>query len=590
MWKPVKLQGSGASTVINAANFPAEKLVKWNSDVESLITSGQVDLLPAQEIGFALPEPVTLFTEAGAGIIVLAKENGPNRFRNTPTGPNGRIDGISITGADNGGGIMVNGYANRLEISNNRVFSNYGVYGGGIRLGHPTLVSGALDALEYEDAKNDRINIHNNYVSVNGSGFGFGGGVSLNHGSDRYEVTSNYICGNFTAGSGAGIGHYGKNDRGLIENNTIIFNQSFNQGTPASGGGIYVGGGAGLNLGLTEGSGDVVIDANLIQGNNSGAGDGAGIRLANTVGVDAEEKFDKWDRVEIYNNMIVNNVAGFAGGGISMQDAPRVDLINNTIANNDSTATAGDAFCDPVSGACSPNTSQPRIAGIVSYAHSSGVEALINAGDADDDDKLLYGQFSNPDMQNNIIWQNRSFSFTIDAGAIPPAYGLVPNIGAGDAPVFNDMGVSGVAASLNPTTSILTDSTGYDASNVSADPQFVLPYFNGSAGQTIGEVELTTTIATQPAFDEGGNFIDVRYGPLTPVGDYHIGGGSPAVGAGEPLEVNELDEDFDGDERPENEYDIGADQVTGGGGGNAFLNSFFDFLRALFEALFDNDD
>ena len=42
--------------------------------------------------------------------------------------------------------------------------------------------------------------------------------------------------------------------------------------------------------------------------------------------------------------MIVDNMAGLAGGGISLQDTARANINNNTIANNDSTATAGAAF------------------------------------------------------------------------------------------------------------------------------------------------------------------------------------------------------------------------------------------------------
>ena len=50
------------------------------------------------------------------------------------------------------------------------------------------------------------------------------------------------------------------------------------------------------------------------------------------------------------------------------------------------------------------------------------------------------------------------------------------------------------------------------------------PYFNGSNGTGIQQAEFTTisTPSVQPAFDEGGNFIEVRYGPLSPVGDYSV--------------------------------------------------------------------
>ena len=58
-------------------------------------------------------------------------------------------------------------------------------------------------------------------------------------------------------------------------------------------------------------------------------------------------------------------------------------------------------------------------------------------------------------------------------------------------------------------------------SNISSDPEFVLEYVNGARHQII-EQEFTTAIQVQPAFDEGGNFIDVRFGPLSLGGNYHL--------------------------------------------------------------------
>jgi hypothetical protein len=67
MWKPIQLQGWGEGSVkINALKQPAEKLQTWRNKVEQLITSGSVNLLPGQELGFGGIEPVALFNEASA--------------------------------------------------------------------------------------------------------------------------------------------------------------------------------------------------------------------------------------------------------------------------------------------------------------------------------------------------------------------------------------------------------------------------------------------------------------------------------------------------------------------------------------------
>jgi len=559
MDKPVKLQGAGAGTIINAVNAPAEKLQAWYDRIAAGLNAtpqSTFDLLPGQELGFDLPEPVTLFTEAGAGVIVLGKNTGTqgNRFNESNAA---RIDGITITGSDNGGGIVASGYAHNLQISNNRIYSNYGVYGGGIRVGHPNLTNAGA---------NNNVMIHHNYVAGNGGNNGAGGGVSINWGSGNYQVTSNWICGNFTGGNGGGVAHYGLSENGLIANNKIIFNQSFQQTNPVAGGGIFVGGVPGLAGALTEGTGDVTIDANLIQGNNAGAGNGGGISLALVNGTDVtgfgNNSIGNWYRVDVLNNMVVNNVAGYAGGGISMQDALRVNIVNNTVANNDSTGTSGEAFD------AGPNTSTPHTAGIVSFGHGPALMAQIasvaNTGSGGPTvraaNRAQYGWFSNATMANNIIFENRSFFFTIDETGALPAYGLVPNISAGDAPMFDDMAVYGLAAGA-PAGSMLTSTSSVLTGD--PDPTFLMPYFNEAPGQTINQPEATTSIQAQPAFDEGGNFISVRYGPLTLSGDYHVGAGS-AVDAGDGAVVGaypQLTTDIDGNARPQGAgVDIGADE------------------------------
>ncbi|HLA40414.1 MAG TPA: hypothetical protein VJ417_10470, partial [Candidatus Glassbacteria bacterium] len=97
---------------------------------------------------------------------------------------------------------------------------------------------------------------------------------------------------------------------------------------------------------------------------------------------------------------------------------------------------------------------------------------------------------------------------------------------AGQPAAYSDLAVLGTAQQgtwpdytnghkLNPTNSILTSTAGYAGSNSSTAPGFVAQYFNGDQGQTIQQPELTTSIATAGAFDEGGNWITVRFGPLS---------------------------------------------------------------------------
>ena len=85
MWKPVRLQGVGAaSVIINAAKYPTNKLEAWRPHINKLfnidaagnqVPNSQVDPLPGQEItgGVVLLEPSVLGQEEGAGVTVLAK-------------------------------------------------------------------------------------------------------------------------------------------------------------------------------------------------------------------------------------------------------------------------------------------------------------------------------------------------------------------------------------------------------------------------------------------------------------------------------------------------------------------------------------
>lgn len=512
--KPVSIQGWGApSTIINIANASPEKLQAWRTLVNQKYAAGSFDLVQGQTVGIntANNEPNLFTTEEGPGFLVVAKRNVATANRHA------RIDGFTISGADSGGGIFVNGYANYLEISNNKIVGNSGTYGGGIRFGHPELVNTAANPATdlrggYTDNSNDFVKVHHNHIAQNGGiiGASIGGGISLSAGTDKYTISKNYVCGNFSMGGGGGIGHVGHSDEGVIDGNTIIFNQSFFQQSDVHGGGILVTGQPTLSfaprinpnapavpIGTSAGTGSIAIINNLIQGNQAGAGDGGGISLMFVNGHDVVRNRNNpanWYTAILRNNKIVDNVAGLAGGGVVLQDVVRGDIRNNTVANNDSTATTARAFAPNV-----PNNSIPQPAGVVSRAHSA---ALVATGGN-------VGLYSNPVLDNNILWHNRSFGWSINNTVQPATFGLYPAN-----PLYADLAVIGTPGTLSPTNSTLTDTTGYAASNNSTDPAFVSSYVNNSPGQTVLILEGITNLGATPAFDEGGNFIDVRFGPL----------------------------------------------------------------------------
>jgi len=514
------------------------------------------DLIPGQELA-------ELFvTEEGPGLMVAGKSFGPNRFTNSrPSG----IDGFTITGASTGGGIFLNGYIQGFTISNNLITGNQGTYGGGIRLGHNTVRQQTNNGVKHPDAKNRNIRIHHNMISRNGVFFGAGGGIALYTGSRNYRIENNLICGNFAKTDGAGIGHLGLSTGGRIRDNQILFNQSFRQMPgETDGGGILIAGADDLNGGnISEGAGHVTIERNLIQGNHAGAGDGAGIALRRVNGQDIvkqDNEPNKWWRVIIRDNSIVNNVAGVAGGGISLKDAARVFIINNTLANNESTATAGAAF---VPG--NPSQSMPQVAGIASRAHES-IAGLIHA---EDNQVARYGTyFSNPFLRNNILLHNRSRIYDLASNSlIDPVVGTPSYIDLGVVPSIN-------GARLNPRYSLLTDATGYHSSNidgVTPTDEFVTPYVNGSPFAEPSPVEFQT-IKVAPALDEGGNWIDVRWAPLSindidglnngveVPSDYHLLPTAISIDAGRGNRGGGTNLDIDG-EGIVGTVDIGSDEV-----------------------------
>ena len=573
MHKPVRLQGWGArSTIIDAVKRPTEKLQAWRDRVEALFTSVPSYLLPFQvevmanrELPGDIGDPVgdlpveflsVILGGEGAGVSVLAQnlpiggEICPPATARTDGGygmqtesgrlrPNARIDGFTITGSDQAAGIEVNAYACNVEVSNNHIHNNSGNNAGGVKIGHP----GVLALVADESSNNDRVVIAFNHISQNAGNTHHGlepnggGAIAIGTGASGYRVTNNFVAGNFTNGNGAGITHMGLSSGGTIDHNTVIFNEGFNQLRSRSGGGVFVGGRepettidpdatAPETPGPTPGAGHVTISNNLIQGNMAASGDGGGISLAYINGQELASG-EEW-LVNVVGNTIVNNVAGLAGGGIALQDASNVRVYHNTIARNDSLAVAGEAFT-PRAGVTDPFISTAHPAGIVSRRHTTDLLALLGPGQP---------TFSNPQIANSIVFQNRSFFYGPVPGGVlvPPAstghtYGLIP---MATSPYW-DFGVlgGGPGAVLSPTSSMLTSLTGVGGSNnVTTTPQFVRGYFNSDRRQRIQPPEIGEAInpLVPAAFDEGGNFIRPLFGPITqidsatglPHGDYHV--------------------------------------------------------------------
>ena len=543
----------------------------------------------------------------------------PSNFQCNPSS----IDGLSLTDAsEGGGGIFVHAWAHNLQIANNRVFSNIGTLSGGINIGQGespdaylngttldtdpgSCESGAGDPVNTQEPYcfNLNVNVHNNSVTSNTSigdelfsGTPAGaGGVSFCTGADYYKFNYNWVCGNMSTGDGGGLSHIGFIKNGDIEHNTVLFNQSLNPTIPTNGGGIIVmttapdgtppGAAAGTECGsvtdvdcapgLGDGTGPgLVINANLVMGNAAEAGSGGGIRFQGVNGTDIPRfpvNPENWYSVKVTNNIVTNNVAGWDGGGVSLQDAVAVDLVNNTIASNDSTATAGVLFNTlgaPLASApgatnqtTSSQTSAPQAAGVVTMQNSSGLIAAYagvtltcpanHAGCA---------AFSNPYLANDLIWQNRSYY--VGVGATPssayqqnivtlynanftnPTQGsnLVNQATTGQCVTgssYWDIGARGDTGPGNhgsgytvaPTYSVLTNSSETPAGqhDTNSNPAFTSQYCNGSrvppefaSGSFNVPPGISDATVPNPLFnltpaatvDEGNNWINMTWGPL----------------------------------------------------------------------------
>ena len=421
---------------------------------------------------------------------------------------------------------------------------------------------------------NRNVNVHHNSITANSSigdelfsaSPAGAGGISFCTGADYYKFNYNWVCGNLSSGDGGGVAHMGFIYDGDIEHNTILFNQSTNPTIPTNGGGLIVMGAApdgnppgsapgtecgsitdvDCQPGLSDGTGPgLVINANLIMGNAAESGSGGGLRLQSVNGTEianfpatpnpsilSPRNYQGWNSVTVTNNIIANNVAGWDGAGVSLQDALSVQIVNNTIISNDSTASSGVLFntlgapdaSAPTDGnqTTSSTHSAPQPAGLSSSRNSPALTASF---------PRLYlcpiltnsscRNFSYPLLYSNVIWQNRSFdigvgslgagslnqqnvvalynAFTNTAAVSQPQTDATASNGNGsiitggtgactagasywEVGVRGDHGPSDHSSgeTLAMQYSVLSDSQDYSGNNLGANPTVAQQYCNGS--------------------------------------------------------------------------------------------------------------
>ncbi|MDE2220086.1 MAG: hypothetical protein KGJ52_06875, partial [Gammaproteobacteria bacterium] len=564
---------------------------------------------------------------------------GPNPFPSSFQCNPSSIDGIGITNSSQGGGgILVHAWAHHLQIANNRIYNNAGTLSGGIDLGQgefpPAYLQGnatnsppgscesaGVNGAQLPYCHNLHVNVHNNYVSLNNSTGdelfsatpAGAGGVSICTGSDYYQFNYNWVCGNLSNGDGGGVAHLGFSKNGDIEHNSILFNQSTNPTIPTNGGGLLVMGtpdadplcGATTDqdcvsplgtIGPSDGVGPgLVINANLIMGNAAESGSGGGLALQSANGGDVvafPQTPAQWYHVTVSNNIIANNVSGWDGGGVSLLDSLNVDMVNNTIASNVTTASAGvlnntlgapiasTHNCPPggtnAAGLCTVavTTSTPQPSGLVSINNSATLLANLPATITCPANHPSCRDASVPLLQNDIFWQNSTYY--IAAGALSPQFqqtvvslynGFTANVAGTQTATgqcvagasYWEIGVRGdttvnghqSGVTLAPNHSVLSDAADYPGLNNSAtSPGFVSQYCNGSRqppefGASGFAVPPGVADATVPnpifnltpvaTVDEGNNWINMRWGPLSLTNPSLTGGANGNYGGGAPL-------------------------------------------------------
>jgi hypothetical protein len=424
-----------------------------------------------------------------------------------------------------GGAVYVNGGTDFLNISNNSIEQNNGAYGA-VRFGtlfqSDPRVEGGL-------SHNYNASVNNNVFAANG-GQNLAGAIGIFTDTNGYSIDNNSFCMNSAAEYGGAISHHGFSPNGVISNNRIFLNTAFDEGgaiTISSEPGFVVFGGDTVipdPVAFTQGTGPVTITHNYIS-SNLAQDDGGAIRIMGTTGTKGLSP------ITITDNMITNNVSAHEGGAISLMDAPLVNILNNTIAKNLTTATA------------TTSNGQAAPAGVSTGLNSGALNVLLQSMYTSQAPAWMgtsrnWPGFSNALVQNDVFHDNR-------AGTWTPAG--VAGIGMpGDTTAINlwDVGSNDGAVTMTVKNSILDNGTGFtpDPSNrIGQDPLFV-----GSYDTKLSTVQQRTYFRFRPSA-----IISVDL-PDNVVGDYRVRLSSPAQtnGVNPAADGTIIADDINGRPRP----------------------------------------